>query len=281
MRNSNFSKHLFSFAHLLSYLIENGVIDPQTEKNKDRVAAEKALALDEKLAEAHLALARIKTNDFDWIGAESSFRRAIELNPNLASAHGAYANYLSNLGKPKMALNEIKLAQQLDPLSANLISKEGAILCFARRYDETLTVLKGSVEMEPNIAYTYAFLGITYTAKGQYEDAIRAWELGNKHSETLTITTLIYLGQAYAKSGNRQKAVSILEKLKKTSEYVSPVELAILYTALGDKEKPFTSLEKAYVIRDIQLQFLKVEPGLDDLRDDLRFQDLLRHIGMN
>lgn len=276
----NFALAFSEMAVVYSYLLENGVINPQTEKNRAQSAVEKALSLDETLAEAHLALARIKNNEFDWERAEVAFKRAIELNPNLARAHSGYARYLSNLRRVDQALQEIKKAQEQDPLGASQISIEGSILCFAGRYDEALDRLQQSLIIDPELAFTHAFLGITYTAQEKYRKAIDEWQLAIKYSEKATTTSLVYLGQNYAKLGQRDKALEILKGLQTTSEYVSPTELAILYNSLGDKEKAFISLEKAYAMRDIQLQFLKVEPGLADLWNDPRFIALLDRIGL-
>jgi len=139
--------------------------------------------------------------------------------------------------------------------------------------------LQDAVEKEPDNTISHYYLGYAYIAKGQYAEAISSFQLAIKINGETT-STLIYLGQTYAKSGKRDEALAILNKLKMTEKYVSPAELAILYTALGDKKKAFELLEQAYAARDLQLQFLKVEPGYDALRDDLRFQNLLQRVGL-
>ncbi|NNE99403.1 MAG: protein kinase [Pyrinomonadaceae bacterium] len=267
-------------ALVFSALIENGVVDPQTEKGKDRAVAEKALSIDPNLAEAHLALARIKTNEYDWAGADSSFRRAIELNPNLARAHSLYAGYFLRFERFDEALVEIGLAKKLDPLRATLLSIEGEILCWSGRYEEAIRVLQNSISMQPKNAFTHAMLGMTYTGQKRYSKAIDAWQETVKINGGASPTVLIYLGQNYALAGDREKALEILDQLNNTKEYVSPTELAILYTAFGDKEGTLRQLEKAYEIRDVQLQFLKAEPALDGFRNEPRFQEILRKIGL-
>jgi len=275
----NFALAYTEVARGYNNLVLNGVLDPKEGKPKARAAIEKALELDETLAEVHLALARIKRDELDWMGAERDYKRAIELNLNLADAYQAYSVYLVQVGRTDEALTEIERAQELDPLRIALKTTEGNILYFARRYDEAIQKLQDAVEKEPDNTISHYYLGYAYIAKGQYAEAISSFQLAIKINGETT-STLIYLGQTYAKSGKRDEALVILNKLKTTEKYVSPAELAILYTALGDKEKALELLEQAYAARDLQLQFLKVEPGYDALREDPRFQDLLRHVGL-
>jgi serine/threonine-protein kinase len=271
----NFALAYTEVARGYNTLVLNGVLAPQDGKPKARAAIEKALELDETLAEVHLAKARIKRDELDRTGAEREYRRAIELSPNLADAYLAYSIYLIQSERMDEALRHIERAQQLDPLRVALKTTEGNILYFARRYDEAIQKLQDAVKLEPDDTTSHYYLGYAYTAKGQYAEAIGSLQTAAKINGETT-STLVYLGQAYAKWGKRDEALGILDRLKTTEKYVSPAELAILYTALGDKEKAFALLEKAYTARDLQLQFLKVEPGYDALRDDPRFTDLLR-----
>jgi len=260
-------------------LVEIGALSPKEGMPRARAAAEKALALDETLAEAHDALAGVRYFEFDWAGAESASKQAIELNPNLAGAHALYAEYLSRSGRFDEALREIKLAQELDPLRTGLVSNEGTILYHARRYDEAIVLKKHINAQSPTEnPFFYLELANAYVQKGQYAEAIPSYQTSLKVEETTS--ALIYLGRAYALSGGRNEAIAILDKLKTTEKYVSPGELAILYAALGDKEKAFASLEKAFTERDFQLTSLKVEPGYDPLRADPRFQDLMGRVGL-
>jgi TolB-like protein len=246
---------------------------------KARGAAQKALELDDSLAEAHHALAIIKRNEWDWPGAENGFRRAIELNPNLASAHGNYANYLSIVGRTAEAVAGIRRAQELDPLRIGIKAAEGAILYRARRYDEAIQVNQNVVKMQPDDAYAHVYLGMMYAAKEQYAEAVAGYQK-NISLNGETSSTLCFLGYAYAKSGKRGEALAVLDKLKAGKENVSPAELAILYVGLGDKEAALESLERAYQAHDLQMQFLKVDPHYDALRSEARFQDLMRRVGL-
>ena len=253
--------------------------DPKELLAKARAAAQKALELDDSLAEAHNGLARIKMFEWDWSGAESEYKRAIELNPNLAAAHNGYATYLSRMEKTPEALAEIKRAQELDPLRINTKTNEGIILYFARRYDEAIQVFQNVIKIQPDYAQSHVYLGYTYAMKGQYAEAIAAYQ--KKISlDGETPSELCYLGYAYAKSGKRDEALAILNKLKTTKDHVSPAELAILYVGLGDKEAALESLERAYREHDLQMQYLKVDPHYDALRSEARFQDLMRRVGL-
>ncbi|HEV2706991.1 MAG TPA: protein kinase, partial [Pyrinomonadaceae bacterium] len=167
---------------------------------KARAAAQMALELDDSLAEAHHALAIIKRNEWDWSGAENDFKRAFESNPNLAAAHGNYANFLSIVGRTEEALAEIRRAQELDPLRIASKAVEGSILYRARRYDEAIQVNQNVVKMQPDDAYAHVYLGMMYTAKGQYAEAVAQYQK-NISLNGETPSTLCYLGYAYAQSG--------------------------------------------------------------------------------
>jgi tetratricopeptide (TPR) repeat protein len=267
-----------SMAVSYSNLTASGA-DPAELLAKGRAAAQKALELDDSLAEAHAALAIIKRDEWDWSGAENEFKRAIELNPNLAAAHGNYALYLSRMGRAAEALAEIKRAQELDPLRIAIKSGEASILYFARRYDEAIQVNQNVIKMQPDYANAHIYLGFAYAAKGQHAEAITAYQKDIGISGETT-STLCFLGYAYAMSGKRDEALAILNKLKTTKEHVSPVELATLYVGLGDNEAALESLERAYQAHHPQMQYLKVQPHHDALRSEARFQDLMRRVGL-
>ncbi len=274
----NFAMAYAELASCYGTLVEISAINPAEGKPKARAAAEKAAALDNTLPQAHQALGYIENQDLNWTAAEQNFKRAIELNPNFAGAHTLYADFLSQLGRTDEALSEIRQAQELDPLRVGLIGNEGNILYYARRYDEAISKMQDGLKPEPENAPARVYLGRAYTANGQYAKAIREFQIADK-TDNETTNALIYSGQAYALSGKRGEASEILNQVKTTKKYVSPAALAILYTALDDKEAAFKSLEQAYAERDPQLQFLKVEPGYDSLREDPRFQEWLRKVG--
>ena len=275
----NFALAYVEIAGNYTQMVGSDLIDPAEGKQKARLAVEKALQLDDTLPDAHLALARIENDNLDWAGAGRSFQRALELNPNSVTGHNRYAFFLSCLGRHEEAIAEIERAQELDPLSSGLKSTEGSILYLARRYDDAIAKLQQSIARDSNDAFAHAYLGLAYTGANQFDAAITEFQLVAK-IQGETSSTLIYLGRAYARAGRRDEAVAIAQKLEQTKQYVSPGELAALYSAMGDKEKAFASLEKAYADRDLQLQFLRVDPGYDPIRNDPRFADLLQRVGL-
>jgi serine/threonine-protein kinase len=257
----------------------NSYLDPKEATPKAEAAARKALELDGSLAEAHLEMAQIKKDAWDWAGAERHYKRALELNPNLGSAHSGYSHYLSILGRHEQALVEVKRARELDPLRLPNNANVGYRLYFARQYDLAIEQLRRTLELDRDFGYTHVILGYTYAAKGEYAQAIAAYK-ESMRLEGDNTSTQCYLGYALAKSSQRGEAEAVLKHLQTTKEYVSPGELAVLYAGLGDKEAALSSLEKAYAAHDLQMQFLKLDPHFDSLRSDPRFQDLMRKVGL-
>jgi TolB-like protein/Flp pilus assembly protein TadD len=266
-------------ANSYSYLVGNSVLDPKEGNPKAKAAVQKALELDETLAEGHVVLARIKNDEWDWTGAQREIKRAIELNPNLARAHSSYSDYLSKMGRQTEALAETKRAQELDPLRISFKSAEGSILFYEKRYDEAIQQLQNVIKLDPDNSYSHSYLAFSFDALQRYGEAVVEFQKV-KSIDGETTSNLCYLGNTLARSGKRSEAQAILEKLKSTREYVSPAELAILYAGLGDKEGAIASLEKAYNAHDLQMQFLKIEQGYDSLRTDPRFIELMRKVGL-
>lgn len=262
-----------------------GALDSRTGLPPARRAIEKALSLNDSLAEAHDINARLKTAEFDWTGAEIESRRAIELNPHLASAHTYYSELLTETGRFDEALNEIRKARELDPLRINLVNYEAEIFFRARRYDDALATWESGVPEAVNETFALIIRARVKAAKNHYPEAI---ELVRKSLEKNETTKgLIHLGRLYAITGERGQALAILERLKELEslkkepdKYVSPAELAILYAALGMRELAFDSLERAFAERDLLLPLVNIEPEYDSLRDDARFSNLLRRINL-
>jgi TolB-like protein/Tfp pilus assembly protein PilF len=273
--------YALAYAHLAGsylYLINSGALDPKEFLPKAQAAAQKALELDPNLADARLAMANLYQGDWNWAAAETEFKRAVELNPNLVTARNNYSAYLSIMGRHDEAIAEARRTKELDPLTPHNRVTFGYTLVQARRYDEAIAEFKKILEIDRNNVGANNWLSFAYLYKGMYREAIDSYQKtirlgGNSPSNQ------IFLGATYAKAGEREKAQAILKQLE-TKEYVSPGELAVLYTSLGEHEKAFASFEKAYAAHDLQLQFLKIEPLFDPLRRDPRFQDLLRRVGL-
>jgi len=275
----NFALAYVQVAEAYDYFASTSLSDPKDALAKANEAVHKALELDETLAQAHTMLGLIKLEEWDWSGAESEFKRALDLNPNLARAHGVYGSYLTIMGRSTEGLAENKRAQELDPLNIHAKLGEGLALLNARRFDEAIRQLQHVIELQPDFSLAYYVLGVCYAMKEMYPEAIAEYQKFTSIEGEKT-ENQIYLGYAYAMSGQREKALAILNKLKTTKEYVSPAELAILYTGLGDKDGAFHELERAYAAHDLQMQYLKVEPHYDSLRSDPRFSDLMRRVGL-
>jgi len=257
----------------------SGYIDPKEVGPASESAAQRSLELDENLAEGHLALAYIKINAWAWADGERECQRAIELNGNLAHAHLLYSNFLSIVGRHEQAIAEAKRGRDLDPLSADVNLNYGWSLLMAGQTDQAIDVIKKTMETDQAGQIHGTLLAYAYLNKGMYTQSISEMLEGIRQGGDDNASE-IYLGVAYAKSGDRDKARSILKRLETSKDYVAPGELAVLYIALGDIESAFSSLEKAYSAHDLQLQYLKVDPDFDPVRSDPRFQDLLRRVGL-
>ena len=271
----NFALAWVGVAQANRYFSGNSLLKPQEPLGRAKVAVQKALELDDSLAEAHVVLAGLKADDWDWPGAEREYQRALELNPNLVDARIWYSNYLSSMARHPEAMEQIKRAQELDPLETALLRREAWALQLAGRSDEAIQKF---LPMNSSLT-TIRGLGFAYEQKGMHREAVdefqKSIDLGGE-----TTSNLIYLGFNLALVGRRAEAQSILDRLKTTKEYVSPEELAGFYVAMGDKEGALALLEKAYAEHDPQLQYLKVDWRLSSLRSDPRFQDLMRRVGL-
>ena len=248
---------------------------------KARAAAVKALELDETVAEAHTVLADVKKGyDWDWAAAEAEYKRALELNPSHSRAHQWYADYLSKMARHEEAIAEARRGRELDPISANSNTILGMILYRARRYDDAILACQKTLEFNPNHASAFWWLALAHEKKGEFPEAIVELEKALKLSGGETLYRAL-LANGYALAGKRDKALRILDELKTLSrqKYVSPVDMAIVYTGLGDRESAFQWLEKAYQDRVMRIQELP-QPHFDRLRSDGRFQDLMRRIGL-
>ena len=264
-----------------SLLPEYADVPPKEAQQKAKAAAEKALAIDDSLAEAHSSLAFVHVyGNWDWEDADREFRRAIQLNPGYATAHQWYAvAYLSSVGRLDEALAEVRRAREADPLSLISYVATGWVLYAARRYDEAIEQYRKAIEMDPNFFAAQREIGMVYVQKGQYQQAIAEFQKALKLSPGDTFA-LGQLGQAYALAGQKSEATRILNTLKERSRqgYVRAYDLAAVATGLGDKDQALAWLEKAYQDRAEWLTWAKVEPWMDPLRSDPRFQDLLRRM---
>ncbi len=242
---------------------------------KARAAAEKALELDEALAEAHTSLGQTLRRSWDWEGEEREYLRAIELNPNYATAHQWYATLLAALGRLDEALHEVHRAEELDPVSHAISATVAQVLAQAREYDAAIEQLHKTLELEPNFFSANAWLAFLQAERGNYSEAEQAAqkviELRPDDPEVRLI-----LAPLFVVSGQRDKALELLGPLKERG--ADPGAMGFLYTVLGEHDQAFEWLERAVTERSSSVFHLKVSPFLDPLRSDPRFDDLLRQM---
>jgi tetratricopeptide (TPR) repeat protein len=249
---------------------------------KAKAAAEKAIQIDDSLAEAHAVLGfTIFWYDWDWAAAEKEFKRALELNPNSADAHWGYAHLLSNYGRHPEALAEIKRARELDPLSLIINASEGLYLIDAGRPDDGLASLQKTMEIEPNFWFAHMFASYAYSDKGMYDQAVaeakRARELNPGSSQPPSL-----MAYALAKSGRQAEARAILDEMIRPADghFVPPFHIALIYNGLGDREQTLAWLDRGLSERDPKMTFLKVDRKWSSLNDDQHFQEIVKKVGL-
>jgi eukaryotic-like serine/threonine-protein kinase len=244
-----------------------------------RAAAEKALALDESLAEAHTSLGIIKVAyDWDWGEAEREFDRAIALGPGNSNAHFWRGKLLVMQGRFDNGLEEIRRAFDLDPLNPWVSASLGWHLYFARRYDEALAHLQKAIAVDPGFYNYYVFLGLTLEQKGDHAGAIA--DLEKAVALAPNNDDLAQLAHAYGTAGRRREAERTIAKLleRRKNGFVPAANIALAYAGLGDRDEAFRWLEVALEDHSEFLTYLKVEPGCDPIRSDPRFAGVLRRI---
>lgn len=264
-------------------VLGNTYLPPHEAFPKAKANATKALELDEALAEGHVVMGAVRLlYDWNWAEAERELKRAQVLNPNHADAHNLYGYYLKAMGRLDEAKAETKRAQGLDPLSLMINTDVGVDYYYARQYDESIAQIKKTINLDPRFFIAYLWLGQAYEQKNMYAEAIATFQKGMDRAERHP-QLLASLGHAYALAGNRNGAQESLHELREMSKrgYVSPYLFAVVYAGLGDKEQAYVWLEKAYEERSFFLIWLKVEPRFDSLRNDTRYKDLLRRIGLH
>jgi TolB-like protein/Tfp pilus assembly protein PilF len=258
-----------------------GAASPEDSFPQSKAAAKKAVELDDTLAEAHTSLADILNDyDFDFEQSMKEFERAIQLNPNYATAHHWYGNGpLLALGQFDRAIAEGKRAVELDPLSSINNTDLGEDYFYARRYDEAIAQLRKTIEMDPRFYYAHWLLGLVWQLKGQLHEAIDEYRKAVELNDDPFVLAL--LGQAYARTGQHEEAQKILARLAEEakSRYVPAYSFALIYLALGDKERAIDEMERAYRERaGADVCLLKVDPMLDELRGNPRFEALAEKI---
>jgi len=278
----NYAPAYAGMAEAYGLLGNNGFVPSNEVYPKAKAAALKALELDPNLADAHTSLAAI-INDYEWNwpAAKKEYTRAIELNSNDATVHHWYAMTLAWQGRLQEAIGEIEKARQLDPLSTRINTNVAQIFFWAHDYDCALLQCQKALELEPSVEKTHRILGTIYLQKGAYQSAISEFQEAVDLAPGDT-RPLLQLAYGYAVTGQKEKALSIVRRLEKSSQqaYVSRTSVATVYLALGEKDEALASLEKAVLAHDAALVTIKVDPDFDSLRSDPRFSEVLRRRGL-
>ncbi|HSE17502.1 MAG TPA: protein kinase [Pyrinomonadaceae bacterium] len=267
-----------SYALLTAYTSE----PPRQLMPKAKEAALKALALDDNLAEAHASLGQINAYyDYDFPTAEREYRRAIELNPNYATAHQWLAEHLAAMKRNDEALAEIRRALDLDPVSVIMNRIYADILVDGRKYDEAIRQYQVVIDLDPNFPTAHYFLGRAYEAKGMYDDAVKSY---TRSSELGTVLkdVLVKTNDVYKKSGWKAYVQYNLDQLvvNTPQRRFPPFMIATFYARLGRDDEALTWLEKGYEERDFRMTLLSVAFEFDRLRSDPRFRELVRRMGL-
>jgi TolB-like protein/Flp pilus assembly protein TadD len=267
-----------ALANAYGWLGEAGWLSYNEAFVRQKAEASKAIEIDDALPEGHAELAGAEMNlNWAWNTAEGELKRALALNPNFAAAHATYAFYLLRAGRATEGLTEIKRDLELDPVSGRSFLNAGFAYYFAHRYDEALAYMERAYRLEPNPADFFFPFGAVYAEKGDYAKAVHNFQqLGDQPH------ALGHLGNLYARMGKPEEARAILPKLEErvAKDGLGRYEIALIYAGLGDKDRAFAWLEKALAAHDKGMTYLKIDPCLDPLRNDPRFRDLMRTVGL-
>jgi eukaryotic-like serine/threonine-protein kinase len=245
-----------------------------------RAAAEKAVEIDEGLAEAHASLAYIRAYyEWDWPAAEREFRRALNLRPSFADAHFSYSRFLAASGRMKEAVAEIETAEELDPREVSLKANRALLSYFQGHYDDAITELRDLSRADPALSVAHWGLGLSYEQKGQGSEALASLNEAARLSKNLNVLSSLAHAQAvFGQAPRARESVALLKEKARTS-YVPSYYFVLIYTGLGEKDRAFEWLERAYQERSTVLAYLRLDPRLAPLRSDPRYADLVRRLG--
>ena len=269
-------------ADAYTLLADYNVLPAREVMPRAKQAALEALRLDDTLGEAHASLGWTKLiHDWAWTDAEAELQRALQQNPNYATGHHWYSEYLLLTGKTDQALAAARRAVELEPVSLDLNRALATALVDAGQADAAVEQARKTLGLDPNFAAAHGALGRALLEKGSHPEALAEFQKALDLSEGNS-NELAALGYAQAVTGQREPALRVLEELKQRSQqtYVQPVWLAVIYGAVGEKDQAFQWLEKGYEDRSGWLAYLKVDPMFKPLRSEPRFADLARRIGL-
>lgn len=278
----NYALAYFGLAEAYRSLAITADVPPKEVCPQAVAAAQKAIALDPSLAEAHASLVFTYIwYEWRWVEAEEEAKQAIELNPNSAFAHAAYAHLLSDLGRHDEAIRQGRRAIDLDPVSLIVNTLQGAFLYHARRNDEAIVQLRKTLELDQNFWIAHLFLGKVLMDRKQYPEAIAEFTMARDFSggNSEAISMIAY---AWTRAGDAARARTLLDEFLalSTRRYIPPYNIAAVYLGLDDRDQTFAWLGKACTDHDVRLSFLGVDPKWDPVRSDPRFVSILKRIGL-
>ncbi len=258
------------------------MMEPRAAYAKSKAAVAKALEIDDDFAEAHASLGWIKTfHDWDWVGADAEFTRAIDLNPKCAAARYFYGLYLGVVARYKEGQVQTTRILEIDPVDLVFNAVRGLDLYWGRRYDEAIRQLRKTLDMDSNFYLTHLFLGFALCAKSSWDEAVQAFTRASALSPGNSLT-MGYVGYALAVSGRKQEALVILDRMEELSKhrFVSSLYRALVHFGLDANDRAFECLDDAFVQRESWLPAINTFPIFDGLRPDPRFAVLVRKMGL-
>jgi len=280
-RDPNYALAFVGLADCYAVLNEYAGIPTSVTLPQAQSYAERAISLNDQLAEPHATLGQVNSQSWNWAEAEKEYKRAIELNPNYATAYHWYSTFLKNVKRYDEAAAMIKRAKELDPLSSVIGVNISRMYQLQNNHEASIENSLKIIELDPNFAAAYDFLGISYLKLGRAKEAVAASEKSAELSNRAGIN-LADLGYVYAAAGNRAEAIAIIKELedKFARKEASGGHIAAVYAGLGDKDKAFEWLEKDFQVRNGRLAEIRWTIPLDPLRDDARYKDLLKRMNL-
>ncbi len=281
-RDPHYALPLTGLADSYNILGYYGYLPPDETFPEAKAAAEKALEINDTIAEAHASLGYVSTYyDWNWEFAENEFKQAINNNPNYPTTHHWYALFLVAMGRFDEAVKEAMRGYELDPLSLIINVAVGVSLYGARRYEEAIEQYTKVIEMDPNFSTGYFFAGMPYIAKNMWDEAIRTFQRFSDLSDESPLAEG-FLGLSYGLGGQREKAIKILNRLKKLSKlrYVSPYYISLVYMGLGQNADTLKYMEEAFKKREPLLVYINIDPIFDNFRSIAQFKELLKKMNL-
>jgi TolB-like protein/class 3 adenylate cyclase len=281
-KDGRFALAWAGLADSYNLLGESTNISRQVLHPKAKAAVNRAMELDNRLAEAHISMASIlMLNEWDWVNSGKEYRIGIELNPNYATGHHWYSEWLLYMGMSAEALNEMALAVELDPVSQAIIKDQGIMFYYTRQYEKGIQMAKIALDLDPNFRPTHRLLSLCYQGLGMYDEAIKENQIWGDFIRN-DVKTKVALAQIYAAAGQGAEARKWIPHIE-TGYELSGNDyrgMGLVYAALGENDKAFEWLEKSIHKHEESLCCLKVDPKLDYIRDDPRFNLLIKKIGL-